>query len=132
MDLSPLTHAPLPIQVHAYAALSAFVLGAVQLASAKGTTQHRALGYAWAAIMLTVAVSSFWVQEIRLWGPWSPIHLLSIFTLAMLPLGLWQAHRHSVQRHRYAMIGLFCGALVIAGLFTLIPGRIMHKVVFGG
>src|SRR6516165_6451273 len=79
MDLSPLTHAPLPIQVHAYAALSAFVLGAVQLARAKGTTQHRALGYAWAAIMLTVAVSSFWVQEIRLWGPWSPIHLLSIF-----------------------------------------------------
>jgi len=57
---------------------------------------------------------------------------LSIFTLAMLPLGLWQAHRHSVQRHRYAMIGLFCGALVIAGLFTLIPSRIMHKVVFGG
>jgi len=83
MDLSPLTRAPLPIQVHAYAALSAFVLGAVQLARAKGTTQHRALGYAWAAIMLTVAVSSFWVHEIRLWGPWSPIHLLSIFTLAI-------------------------------------------------
>jgi uncharacterized membrane protein len=30
------------------------------------------------------------------------------------------------------MIGLFCGALLIAGLFTLMPGRIMHKVLFGG
>jgi uncharacterized membrane protein len=29
------------------------------------------------------------------------------------------------------MIGLFSGALVIAGLFTLLPGRIMHAVVFG-
>jgi uncharacterized membrane protein len=132
MDLTPLTHAPLPIRVHAFAALGAFVLGAVQLARVKGTTQHRALGYVWAALMLTVALSSFWVHEIRLWGPWSPIHLLSIFTLVMLPLGIWQAHQHAVRRHRLAMIGLFCGALVIAGLFTLVPGRIMFKVLFGG
>ena len=75
MDLAPLTHAPLSIRVHAVAALGAFVLGAVQLARIKGTRRHRALGYAWAALMLIVAVSSFWVHEIRLWGPWSPIHL---------------------------------------------------------
>jgi uncharacterized membrane protein len=29
------------------------------------------------------------------------------------------------------MISVFAGALVIAGLFTLVPGRIMHTVVFG-
>jgi uncharacterized membrane protein len=28
-------------------------------------------------------------------------------------------------------VGLFTGALVIAGLFTFWPGRIMHAVVFG-
>jgi uncharacterized membrane protein len=132
MDLTPLTHTTLAIQLHAYAALGAFVLGAVQLAGVKGTTRHRALGYTWAALMLVVAISSFWVHEIRLWGPWSPIHLLSIFTLVMLPLGIWHAHRHAVQRHRSIMLGLFSGALVIAGLFTLAPGRIMHKIVFGG
>ena len=33
--------------------------------------------------------------------------------------------------HRRIMILLFSGALVIAGLFTLLPGRIMHMVVFG-
>jgi uncharacterized membrane protein len=131
VDLAPLTHAALPIQLHAYAALGAFVLGAVQLAGVKGTTRHRALGYTWAALMLVVAISSFWVHEIRLWGPWSPIHLLSIFTLVMLPLGLWAAHSHAVSRHRSTMIGLYLGALVIAGLFTLAPGRIMHKVLFG-
>jgi uncharacterized membrane protein len=132
MYLAPLTNAPLPIQLHAYAALGAFVLGAIQLAGAKGTTRHRALGYTWAALMFTVAISSFWVHEIRLWGPWSPIHLLAIFTLVMLPLGLWAAHSHAVARHRSTMIGLYLGALVIAGLFTLVPGRIMYKVVFGG
>ena len=29
------------------------------------------------------------------------------------------------------MISIFGGALIIAGLFTLMPGRIMHAVVFG-
>jgi len=29
------------------------------------------------------------------------------------------------------MLGLFAGALVVAGTFTLLPGRIMHSVVFG-
>jgi hypothetical protein len=33
--------------------------------------------------------------------------------------------------HRRIMILIFAGALVIAGLFTLLPGRIMHSVVFG-
>ena len=81
--------------------------------------------------MVTVAASSFWIHDLRVWGRWSPIHLLSIFTLTMVPLGVWHAHRHAVQRHRFTMIGIFSGALVIAGLFTLAPGRIMYKVVFG-
>jgi uncharacterized membrane protein len=81
--------------------------------------------------MLAVALSSFWIHQIKLWGPWSPIHLLSIFTLAMLPLGVWFAHRHRVIDHRRVMIGIFSGALVVAGLFTLVPGRIMPAVIFG-
>jgi uncharacterized membrane protein len=49
----------------------------------------------------------------------------------MLPLGVWHARRHAVQRHRWTMISLFTGALVIAGLFAFLPGRIMHAVTFG-
>jgi uncharacterized membrane protein len=132
MDLTPLTRAPFAIQIHAYAALAAFALGAVQLARVKGTPQHRALGYVWVGLMLTVAISSFWIHDMRVWGPWSPIHLLSILTLAMLPLGLYYARHHRVRGHKLTMLGLFAGALVIAGIFTLVPGRIMHRVLFGG
>jgi uncharacterized membrane protein len=132
MTLAPLTNAPLPIQLHAYAAMAAFVLGVVQIAGVKGTTRHRALGYTWVGLMLVVAATAFWIHEIRLWGPWSPIHLLAIFTLAMLPLGVYRARRHNVSAHRKTMLGLFLGALVIAGLFTFVPGRIMYNVVFGG
>ena len=49
----------------------------------------------------------------------------------MLPLAVLAAHRHQVDKHRRMMVGIFLGALVIAGLFTLLPGRIMHAAVFG-
>ena len=131
MSLTPLLEAAPAIPLHAFAAMTAFVLGVVQLAAPKGTLPHRALGWIWVGLMAGAALSSFWIHQIRLLGPWSPIHLLSIFTLAMLPLGVWMAHRHRVADHRRVMISIFAGALVIAGLFTLLPGRIMHAVVFG-
>jgi uncharacterized membrane protein len=132
MDLTPLLNAPSGIPLHAFAAMTAFVLGVVQLAAPKGTLPHRMLGWIWVGLMATVAISSFWIHRARLIGPWSPIHLLSIFTLVVLPLGVWRAHQHRVIDHRRIMIFIFAGALVIAGLFTLVPGRIMHKVIFGG
>lgn len=131
MTLAPLLAAPAVIQLHAFAALAAFALGAVQLSAPKGTIPHRVFGWVWAALMLTVVVSSFFIHTIRLWGPWSPIHLISIVTLIILPLAVLRARRHQVERHRRAMMGLFAGALVIAGIFTFLPGRIMHEVVFG-
>ena len=131
MSFAPLLDAAPAIPLHAFAAMSAFALGLVQFAAPKGTLPHRALGWIWVLLMVAVAVSSFWIHQIKLIGPWSPIHLLSIFTLVMLPLAVWRAHRHRVADHRRIMIGLFSGALVVAGLFTLLPGRIMHAVVFG-
>ena len=131
MTFAPLLAASPAIQIHAFAALAAFALGAVQLAAPKGTIPHLLFGWLWAGLMMVVVISSFFIHEIRLWGPWSPIHLLSIFTLVMLPLAVLAARRHDVRRHRRAMAGLFLGALVIAGVFTLMPGRIMHAVLFG-
>jgi len=131
MSLAPLLDAAPAIPVHAFAAMAAFVLGLVQFAAPKGTLPHRTLGWIWVGLMLSVALSSFWIHQIRLLGPWSPIHLLSVFTLVMVPFGVWKAHRHQVAAHRLTMILIFSGALVIAGLFTLVPGRIMHAVVFG-
>jgi uncharacterized membrane protein len=131
MTLAPLLAADGAIRLHAFAAMAAFVLGVVQFSAPKGTIPHRTIGWVWVVLMLAVSVSAFWIHTIRLWGPWSPIHLLAIFTLVMLPVAVLHARRHRVQQHRIAMLSLFFGALVIAGLFTLFPGRIMSTVVFG-
>ena len=112
--------------------MGAFALGLVQFARRKGTFSHRTFGWIWVVLMMIVAISSFWIHNDRVWGIWSPIHLLSIFALINLPIAVWMARRHNVRAHRGWMIGLFTGALVIAGLFTLVPGRIMHGVIFDG
>ena len=133
MSLSPLLGAPLVVQLHAIAAMVALLLGIVQLIAPKGTLPHRTLGYVWVALLLTISVSSFWIHghSWRLWRTWSPIHLLSIFAPLMLLAGVLAARRHNVRSHKITMISIFVGALVIAGLFTFVPGRVMHKVLFG-
>lgn len=134
MSLDPLFAASLVVQLHAFAAMAAFVLGIVQFAAPKGTLPHRTLGYLWVGLMLMVAISSFAIygkRLPRLWGSFSAIHILSVIVLVLTPLAVLAAHRHHVNTHRWAMIALFTGALVITGAFTLLPGRVMHRVLFG-
>jgi uncharacterized membrane protein len=128
MSLQPLLAALPPIPWHAFAAFAALAIGATQLVLPKGTPRHRIAGYVWAALMLVIAVLSFWIHQIRLIGPFSPIHLLSILVLVTVPLAVWHAHNHRVAK---VMISLYVFALVGAGIFTLLPSRVMHDVVFG-
>jgi len=131
MSLAPLLEAPGTIPLHAFAAMAAFALGIVQFAAPKGTLPHRTIGWIWVVLMAAVAISALWIHEIRMVGPFSPIHLLSSFTPIMLVLAVLHARRHNVSGHKKAMTTIFFGALIIAGLFTFLPGRIMHAVVFG-
>lgn len=130
MDFSPLMTADLAIQIHATAALLAFFLGTAVLLRRKGDRLHKAMGRIWIATMAVVALSSFLITEIRLWGPYSFIHLLSIFTLCGLVMGIRAIRRGDVKGHRNTMIGLYGGALILAGAFTLLPGRRMHQLLF--
>lgn len=131
MFLAPLFAASPEIIAHALAAMAAFALGLIQLAGPKGTRFHRALGWFWVGLMALVAVSSLFVNTTCTFGPFSAIHLLSLLTIIALPMGVAAARQHRVSRHGRIMISLYIGALVIAGVFTFSPGRIMHDVAFG-
>lgn len=120
------------ISIHALLALVAMVTGTIQLAARKGTARHRWLGAAWVAMMAVVAISSFWIHGFRWWGPFSIIHALSILVLATLVYSVLAARRGNVAAHRSSMIQLYVFALLFTGVFTLVPGRTMHAVLFGG
>jgi hypothetical protein len=81
--------------------------------------------------MLVVATSAIFINEIRLLGPFSPIHIFVVMTYAGLFQGIREIRRGDVRAHRATMQSLYFGALVLAGAFTLLPGRRMHAVLFG-
>lgn len=128
MTLEPLWIAAPAIQIHVVAAAAALLSGAAVLFLAKGTARHRLFGQIAAAGLVAAAVSSFWIAR---QGGYSLIHLLSILTLVSVTLGMVYRRRGNLENHRRWMVGAYFG-LVGAGLFTLLPGRVMHAVVFGG
>ena len=120
-----------PIPVHAIMAMIAIILGGIQLSMKKGGTIHKLLGRIWVGIMLIVATTSFFIHEIKLWGAYSPIHLLSLLTIFTLGVGIYYVRVGNVKRHKQTMIALYFFALIVAGFFTLYPGRIMHQILIG-
>ncbi|MCJ2035169.1 DUF2306 domain-containing protein [Methylobacterium sp. J-068] len=132
MTLEPLLVTGPVIQAHALAAILGLGLGALQFALPKGTRAHRGLGRVWVGLLAFVALSSFGIHASRQVGPFSWIHGLSLVTLGALAAGIALARAGRIEAHRWTMIGLFIGGLVITGLFTLVPGRVMHRVLFTG
>ena len=129
MTFAPLFAATPIIQVHAVAAFASLAVGGFVLATKKGTRRHRALGWVWVVAMTATALTSFGVREV-IPGWFSPIHLLSILTLVSLPLAIWRRRRGDIEGHAKAMRGTFYG-LLAAGLFTMLPGRIIGRMLFG-
>lgn len=132
MNLQPLLYAPIAVQIHVATVLPAAVLGAFILLNRKGTPAHRLLGKVWMVLMGITSLSSFFIHGINLFHGFSPIHLISILVL----VGIWRsiaaARAGNIRSHRGWVIGMYVGGIVVAGLFTLVPGRIMHAVVFTG
>lgn len=122
---------PLTIQLHIVFAVAAFVLGIVLFVGKKGRLAHRVLGWMFVAFMSGVVVTAWNIRMINP-GGFSFIHYIFIpLTVISLVVGVVAARRGRVKHHRQAMIGLYIGALVIAGGFTFMPGRAMHDIAFG-
>ena len=130
----PTVAGPSPIVLlHLGSALAALVLGAAILLRPKGRGAHRWMGWTWVALMATAALSSAFVGTGRMpnLAGFSPIHLLTLFVLWQQPRGVLAARRGEVALHRKTMRGLYIGGCVVAGLFTLAPGRLLGQWLWG-
>ena len=88
-------------------------------------------------LLLPLVIVAHYVSQLAgQWHTWTPstqpVEVFLSLSPMPFPLAVWRARRHDVRSHRQAMIWIFALALVVTGLFTLAPGRIMSKVVFGG
>jgi uncharacterized membrane protein len=125
------------IAVHATAAVLALATGPVALWGRLGATQrprlHRAFGYAWVTLMLVTAVSAIFIPGTV--GPlvagFSAIHLLVPVVFISLFGAFWFLLRGNLRGHRLTMANLYIGACVVAGGFTLLPGRYLGGLLWG-
>ena len=131
MQLTPI------VDVHMTAALAATANGPFALWARLGRQQHpklhRAFGYAWVTLMVIAAVSAIFIRHstLALLGGCSLIHLLIPVSLGMIVGAFWFLARGNITGHRKTMQGLYIGACVVAGGFTLLPGRFLGQLVWG-
>ena len=60
----------------------------------------------------------------------TPIHLFTVWTAISLPVAVLAARRGNIALHRKSMRGMYIGACIVAGLFTLVPGRFVGTLVW--
>ena len=131
MNLAPIVSAPLAVKIHLATVLPAFAIGTwLIFFSTKGARLHRAFGVVYLTLMTITAVDTLFVRAIDP-GRLTLIHLFVPLTLFGVAGTLLALSRHDVTGHKRSMIGLYVGALLIAGFFAFLPGRLMHDVVFG-
>ncbi len=128
-DPSRLIDAAFAIQLHVGGALTSFALGTWLLLGVKGRTSHKVLGYTWVAAMMCTAVTSFFMIGLN-GNSFSPIHGLSAWTVIGAPFGIMLARKKKISAHRKHMTGMFVGAMLLAGLFSFLPGRLMWAIFF--
>jgi uncharacterized membrane protein len=120
------------IAVHLVFALGALVLGPFALLARKGSRLHRVAGYLWITLMLGAAASSAFIRDFRLpnIAGYTPIHLLTVLTFAGIAGGVWHITQRRVVAHRQIMVRLYLGACVGAGLFALLPQRLLGGLLW--
>jgi uncharacterized membrane protein len=129
MQLTPL------IAVHMTAALAATTIGPVAIWARRGRLQrptlHRRIGYTWVLLMVVTALTALFIRDFRLpnLAGFTWIHLFIPATLGALFVAFARLRAGDIKGHRKSMQGLYVGACLVAGGFTLLPGRYLGNLL---
>jgi uncharacterized membrane protein len=107
----------------------ALTLTPLMLLRRRGDRLHRRLGWIWVSAMFLTAFLSLNIHLVNR-GGFSIIHILSVWTMIQVPIIVWSAKNHKIEKHRSSVRGMVLGALLIAGFFTFPFGRLMGQWLF--
>ncbi len=133
MTLDPIFAAPAVVQFHLATVVPAFFIGTwLIFFSTKGSRPHRAAGFVYLGLMTATAVAAIFIHATDLpnFLGFTPIHLFVPLTFFGVSSALINVRRGNIAGHRIAMLGLYIGAILIAGTLAFLPGRVLHAVFF--
>ena len=120
--------------IHLATVVPCFVIGTILLIIKKGTSFHKNFGRIYMILMLVTGVVTLFMPAMvgpRFLNHFGYIHLFSFLTIYTVPTAYWAIRKGDVKAHQRKMIGLYVGAILIAGGFTFFPGRFLHTLFFG-
>lgn len=120
--------------LHLATVVPAFFIGGLQFLRRKGTPAHKLFGKIYMALMLATALITLTMPAKV--GPqflhhFGVIHVFSLVALINIPIAYFTARYGNLRAHRAAMISLYVGGILIAGTLAFLPGRMLHKWLFG-
>jgi len=118
------------VYLHLGTVLPAFVLGTIIMFRRKGTPVHKLTGKVYMALMLVTAVGTLFLPAVvgpQLFNHFGFIHLFSLLVLVTVPGAIFSIRKGNVEAHKHSMIGMYIGAIVIAGLLSFAPGRLLNQ-----
>lgn len=119
---------------HLFTVLPCVFIGGLLLIIKKGTKIHKGFGRIYMILMLfTAMVTLFMPAKVggTFLNHFGWIHLFSFLTIWTVPTAYIAIKKDNIKAHKRKMILLYFGAIIIAGAFTLSPGRYLHNVFFG-
>ena len=131
MNWTPLIEAGLLVQGHIAAAVASAGVGLLQFVGRKGTAVHKTLGWVWIGLVAVTAFTSLFMRNLND-GGFSLTHGFTALAAIGVPGAVLAIRRGDVLLHRNFMFAVYVGGLLIAGAFTLTPGRLLHDVMFAG
>lgn len=120
--------------IHLGTILPCVFLGAYLIFFLKGTAIHKSLGKLYMfLIFFSSFVSLFMEARVgpQFLGHFGWIHSLSFVTMMTVPISIRAVQKGNIVRHQRSMLLLYFSGLLIAGGFTLVPGRFLHQFLFG-
>ncbi|MFY0684460.1 MAG: DUF2306 domain-containing protein [Balneola sp.] len=121
------------MHLHLITVVPCFFIGTLLLIIQKGTNVHKNLGRIYMCLMLVTAFITLFMQSQvgpRVLNHFGFIHSFSFLTIYTVPTAYLAIKKGNIQSHKRKMILLYFGAIIIAGGFTLTPGRYLHSIFF--
>ena len=118
---------------HLLTVVPCFIIGTLLLIIKKGTKIHTNFGRIYMVLMLiTACITLFMPAKLgtTFLNHFGWIHIFSILTLYTVPTAYIAIKKGDIKTHKRKMILLYFGALIIAGGFTLTPGRYLYELLF--
>ncbi len=119
---------------HLLTVVPCIFLGGYLLAARKGGPIHRKLGGIYMILMILTALIALLIPAgvgTQFLNHFGYLHLLSIIVLWTVPTAFLAVKKGNIKAHQRKMVILYVSGIIIAGGFTLTPGRYLYELFFG-